>query len=318
MKKVIITGPTGAIGIALIEKFIQQKVNVLAVCRKGSKRINRIPVSKYVKVLECNLDSLHELPKMVKEQYDVFYHFAWDGTIGDSRNNMCVQVNNIKYTLDAVDVAAAMGCKRFVGAGSQAEYGRVEGVLNSNTSTFPENGYGMAKLCAGQMSRVASEQKGIEHIWTRILSIYGPCDGDNTMIMSTIIKLESQEIPLLTKGEQQWDYLYSRDAAEAFSLLGECGIHGKIYCIGGGKTRLLRSYMNSLWQIGAYTTKLGIGEREYFPKQVMYLCADISELTKDTGFVPQYTFEEGIRETIEWYRSTMKREEYSYNETKSI
>ena len=48
--------------------------------------------------------------------------------------------------------------------------------------------------------------------------------------------------------------------------------------------------------------ELGIGEIPYAPKQVMYLCADISELTVDTGFVPKYTFEEGIQETIEWYK----------------
>lgn len=96
------------------------------------------------------------------------------------------QLQNIQYTLDAVELASRIGCKKFVGAGSQAEYGRVEGVLSASTPVFPENGYGIAKLCAGQMSRILCEQKQIEHIWTRILSIYGPYDGENTMIMSSI------------------------------------------------------------------------------------------------------------------------------------
>ena len=47
---------------------------------------------------------------------------------------------------------------------------------------------------------------------------------------------------------------------------------------------------------------IGFGEVDYYPGQVMYLCADISELTEDTGFVPEYSFEEGIKETVEWYR----------------
>lgn len=47
---------------------------------------------------------------------------------------------------------------------------------------------------------------------------------------------------------------------------------------------------------------LGFGEIAYAPKQVMHLCADISDLTNDTGFIPQYSFEEGIKETIEWYK----------------
>ena len=56
---------------------------------------------------------------------------------------------------------AKLGCYKFIGAGSQAEYGRVEGKLTALTLTFPENGYGIAKLCAGQMSRILCEQKNM-------------------------------------------------------------------------------------------------------------------------------------------------------------
>ena len=48
--------------------------------------------------------------------------------------------------------------------------------------------------------------------------------------------------------------------------------------------------------------KLGVGEVPYGPKQVMYLCADIDELKKDTGFEPQISFEDGIRKTIDWIK----------------
>jgi len=50
--------------------------------------------------------------------------------------------------------------------------------------------------------------------------------------------------------------------------------------------------------------EIGIGEIDYYPNQVMHLEADISNLIEDTGFKPEYTFEEGIRETVEWVRST--------------
>ena len=65
---------------------------------------------------------------------------------------MELQNNNVKYALQAVKAAKELGCTRFVGAGSQAEYGRVEGTLTPDTPAFPENGYGIAKLCAGQMT----------------------------------------------------------------------------------------------------------------------------------------------------------------------
>lgn len=302
MKNVIITGPTGSIGIALIKHLIMQNIHVLAICRKGSKRISNIPKSPLISVLELNLNELSQLPSLVSQSYDTFYHFGWDGTFGNSRNNMQGQLQNIQYTLDAVEAASALGCTRFIGAGSQAEYGRGEGKLSSTTPTFPENGYGIAKLCAGQMSRILCEQKNICHIWTRILSVYGPYDGENTMIMSTIRKLLNGEKPQFTKGEQQWDYLYSRDAGKAMYLLGNSGRHGKIYCIGSGKTRALSEYISIIKEYINPNAELGIGEIPYAPKQVMHLCADISELTTDTRFLPEYEFEQGIFETINWYK----------------
>lgn len=300
MKSAVITGPTGAIGMALIRCLAKNKVKVYAVVRPDSSRSNRITESEYVKKVYCDLDNIQRLPEMIPDGAEVFYHFGWDGTFGNSRNNMHGQNLNVKYALDAVLAAKELGCTTFIGAGSQAEYGRVEGKLSSHTPAFPENGYGMAKLCAGQMTRGMCEQYGIRHIWTRILSIYGPYDGEGTLVTSTLKKLLAGGKPSCTAGEQQWDYLYSDDAANAMYLIGQKGISGSVYCIGSGKVKPLREYIECMRDAIDKDLELGIGEIPYPDRQVMYLCADISELEKDTGFVPQVTFDEGIRKTIEW------------------
>ena len=302
VKRVVITGPTGAIGIALINCLIENGIEVLAVCREDSKRINSIPNHNLVKIVKLNLNEIYKLSDIISERYDVFYHLGWEGTFGNSRNNMWGQMKNIQYTLDAVEVAAKLGCYKFIGAGSQAEYGRVEGKLTALTPTFPENGYGIAKLCAGQMSRILCEQKNMNHIWTRILSVYGPYDGENTMIMSVIRKLAHGEKPSLTEGKQQWDYLYSKDAGYAMYLLGEKGVSGKIYCIGSGQTKALSEYVEILRDNISRDLELGFGEIAYAPKQVMHLCADITDLEMDTGFEPKYSFEDWNKETIECYK----------------
>ena len=185
-KRVIITGPTGAVGMALIQKCINEKTEVLALCHKGSKRIAAIPKNPFVTVKETDLSEFRELQPDENEKYDMMFHFGWMGTTGAARNDMDLQCRNIAYTIDAVRLAQRFGCKTFIGAGSQAEYGRTEKNLTSQTPAFPENGYGMAKLCAGEMSRGLCQQLGMKHIWTRILSVYGPYDGPNTMIRSAI------------------------------------------------------------------------------------------------------------------------------------
>ncbi len=300
MKNVIITGPTGAVGVSLIQELIAHNIEVTAICRPASKRLGSIPKHPLVRIVECGVDQLLTLKDQLDHDYDAFYHFAWDGTYGDSRQDLYRQANNILYTLDAVHLAHAAGCSVFVGAGSQSEFGHVEGVLHPDMPCAPDNGYGIAKLDAGRMSRLECRKLGIRHEWCRIVSLYGPFDGQYTMVMSGIYKMLRGERPQYTKGDQVWDYIYSKDAARAFRLVAEKGKDGSIYCFGTGKPRLLKDYILAIRDAVNPELEVGLGELPYYPNQVMHLEADISNLTEDTGFVPQYSFEEGIRETVEW------------------
>lgn len=305
--RVVITGPTGAIGHALIEQCIKNGDEVLAICRQDSTRIKTLPQNSKVSVLElslCDYEKHIEEAKAPVAPYDVFYHFAWESTTGASRNDTDSQSLNIRYALSAVKLASFFGCKTFIGAGSQAEYGRVEGSLRADTPAFPENGYGIAKLCAGQLTRILCGQLGIKHIWTRILSVYGPYDGEGSMVISSLRKMIRGEQSGFTKGEQEWDYLYSADAANAMYLIARKGIGNKIYVIGGGRTRKLSDYINVMDQKVNPAVHPVLGAVPYADKQVMYLCADISELTEDTGFVPEVDFEEGIEKTIQYVKDT--------------
>lgn len=302
MKKVLITGPTGAVGVSLINELIDNGIYVTAVCRPNSKRLNVIPQHNLVNVVECELSQLKMLGNRLTHDYDAFYHFAWDGTYGESRQDLYLQTQNIIYTLDAVYLASELGCKVFIGAGSQSEFGHVEGVLHPDLPCDPDNGYGIAKLDAGRVSRLACKKLGIRHEWCRIVSLYGPYDGQYTMVMSGILKMLKGERPQYTKGEQIWDYIYSKDAARAFRLVAQKGKDGAVYCFGTGKTRTLKDFIYAIRDAIDPTRDIGIGELDYYPNQVMHLEADISNLMEDTGFSPQYTFEEGIRETIEWVK----------------
>ncbi|MGN0249549.1 MAG: NAD-dependent epimerase/dehydratase family protein [Lachnospiraceae bacterium] len=327
--RVVITGATGAIGHALIAECIKQNIEVLAICHRGSQRadmlvdeVGRMLQSKRVG-LDCefpNCESSNEqlmnretLDRLIKIEYlnldeyatglpsgpyDIFFHMAWSGTTGASRNDEALQQQNAAYSLDAVRLAKKLGCHTFVFAGSQAEYGRVEGKLTADTPTYPENEYGKYKLQAGETTRALCESLSIKHIWARILSVYGPYDSKTSMIMSAISKLRNGEIAEFTKGEQQWDYLYSADAANALLLAAMKGKHGRIYPIGSGSVRALSEYIQILKNQIDPHAQIELGAVPYAPRQVMYLCADIAQLKQDTGFEPKTEFEDGIREIL--------------------
>lgn len=315
MMRIVITGATGAIGHALIAKCIEQKDEVYVICRPDSKRIDTLKQYKEkIHIVFTDLKQLLWAKENISENCDVFYHLAWDGTTAADRNKMYLQNLNVKYTLDAVELARQLGCKVFVGAGSQAEYGRSNKRLSPQTPVLPENGYGIAKLCAGMMSRQQCRQYGIKHIWTRIFSVYGPYDSENSMIMSSIRKLVNGEIAEFTAGEQSWDYIYSKDAANILYLLPGNGKDGEVYCIGSGNVRKLSEYIQVLKDTVKVKAEVKLGAVPYGTNQIMFLQADVSAIERDLGYTCQYSFEAGIKETVQWYRGK-KHEENKYSDT---
>ena len=327
MKRVVITGPTGAIGRALISEALSRDYEVLAIVHRESRRADELGGIPRCQVLKMNLSEYGNAMEVMKEQgiswefaanseqpYDPdshFFHLAWDASYGEGRNDIHHQMQNVNAALEAVTFAKNLGCGTFVGAGSQAEYGRIERTagaqlrelrLRPDTPTNPETGYGNAKLCAGHLTRYFAEQNGMRHIWVRVLSVYGPYDREETMISTAVRRMLQKEDTEFSPCEQIWDYLYSEDAARALLLAAEKGVDGKTYVLGSGEAHSLRWYVEQVAEITGYEKEIGFGKRPYNKGQVMHLVADISEISQDTGFVPEFTFDQGIRRLVQRYQ----------------
>ena len=302
LRSAVVTGPTGAVGVALCEALLAEGARVYAVVRPDSPRAKALPVHDRLTLMPRDMTTLARLPEQI-DGADAFFHLAWGGTTGAARNDVDQQLLNVRCAIDAVRAASALGCSVFVGAGSQAEYGRVDGLLRPETPCSPENGYGMAKLCAGQLTRLESRKLNLAHVWVRILSVYGPHDGAGSMISATVTRLLRREVPPLTEGRQQWDYLYSGDAARALVLCARHGVDGAVYPLGSGQAMPLRDYVEILRDAVDPSLPLGFGMVPYSPLQVTRLQADISALRADTGFEARVSFREGIKKTIDWMRS---------------
>lgn len=307
MKRVVITGATGMIGSTLARLCVQAGYDVVALARTSSARIGNLKGMRGVRIVDFDVANLQAVSARDIAPTDIFFHLAWVGTSPSTRGLLQSQVDNVSHTLEAVQLAARLGCSVFVGTGSQAEYGRVEGDLRPDTPPFPETGYGVAKLCAGQMSRLACGDLGIRHEWARILSVYGPRDVSHSMVMSVIRDAVSGVSPRCTKGEQLWDYLYCDDCARALLAMAERGRDGAVYPVGSGVQRPLKEYILDICQAAGTGVTPDFGAIAYQPKQVMRLRADISPLTSDTGFSPEIAFGEGVQRTIEWYKENQAR-----------
>lgn len=300
MQKIVISGATGILGSALIRCAKKQGLDIVCIVRKDSERARTLIDSDTVDIIQADLKDYAMLSPVITG-CDVFIHLAWEKTFGSARDDIDAQMRNIQYTHDAVRLAKRMGCKVFIGAGSQSEYGPVQCPLTGNTPVHPESGYGIAKYTAGRLSALLCRQLDIRHNWLRILSVYGPNDASYTLISYVVNELNNGRSPELTKCEQIWDYLYADDAAQAILAVAQKGIHGKTYPLGSGVPRKLSEYIKIIRDIINPGIELNFGAKEYYPHQPMYLHADITELTQDTGWKPEISFEEGIKRILKVY-----------------
>lgn len=290
-----ITGATSMLGVATIKNCISKNISVLAFVRKGSSKIERLPSSPLVEIVECDLAQMKDFD-VDKLSADVFIHFGWAFTDKTGRNDVSKQLVNVQYTIDAVHLAKRLGCHKFVGAGSQAEYGTPNVILKADTPVNPLVPYGVAKYAAGRFSAMECRKEGLEYNWVRILSIYGPHDNEGTLLKQLVYNAKNN-IPMGLSGcEQIWDYLYEDDAGAAFVAVAENGVDGKIYPLGSGVGRTLKEYVQDVISVMNPDYKPEYGKFPYSPTQPMYLVADISELKKDTSWDVKKTFQKGIQQ----------------------
>ena len=296
MKRIIVTGATGCVGSAVVRCALARGLDVACIVHQGSQRVSNLPQDGRLNIVECNLADYRTL--QIDGKYDAFIHLAWEKTFGASRDDADVQTRNIQYTLEACKLAERCGCDVFVGAGSQAEYGIQSQALDSKLFVNPESGYGVAKYAAGKLSRMLCKNLGMRHNWVRILSVFGPNDGANTLISYVIRELQNNQSPQLTKCEQTWDYLYADDAGNAILSIADKGIDGRTYTLGSGDGRRLSSFIEDIRDLVNPSIELGFGQKEYYAHQPMYLVANIAQLTEDTGWRPEYSFKDGVKKIL--------------------
>lgn len=297
MESIIVTGATSMLGTALIKTALRDCGirKIYAVVREDTQKADRLPNDGRIELVRCGIEDYKSLPDKIRQNADVFYHFAWKLTGSQRNTDIHGQSDNIGFALDALSAAKKLGCNKFVGAGSQAEYGDTASEkMSPDTAANPTDAYGVAKFCAGKLVRLEAEKLGMDCLWVRVLSVYGEYDIPTTMVASTVAKLLRGESPEFTPAENIWDFLYCDDAGKAFYMIGKKAEDNKIYCLGSGEGKTLREYIEAIGRTVNPDVKLRIGALHYPGGNGRNICADISELVKDTGWKPETGFEDGI------------------------
>ena len=291
MKTAIVTGATGFIGYHLAKKLSALGIFVYAIIRVNSKNKHRLKNLSNIKIIELDMADIKKLPSIITAKYDVFFHIAWEG----ERNDFIKQYQNVEYTIQAVDIAKELGCKRFICTGSQAEYGLYEDVVTEETLPKPNTAYGSAKVAACYLSKYRAQELGIEWIWTRIFSAYGEYDNPKALIPYLIESFKNNNEVNLTSCRQNWNYLYIDDVVNVLALLIEQGKTGEIYNIASNETKVLKDFVEEIKKIVKGDSTINYATSN---NAVVSLNPCIEKIMVDTSWKIKFKFYEGIYEII--------------------
>lgn len=302
-KNAIVMGATGFIGQHLVQELLDNDYKVIVLARDRVKA-ERLWMTDYVTVIEWDGMELNGFYGLRETGYDVFFFLAWDGVAPEQKNDVCLQIKNITCALNAMELAYKVNCKKFVAAGTVAEYVFCENIIDVNEKPAPSDFYGAAKVSVHYMLDVLARQRAMNFIWAVLPSTYGPGRKGDNIITYTIRTLLKGEKPYYGDLEQLWDFLYVSEVARALRLIGERGIPGKIYGIGSGNYRKLKDYVKEIRDCINPELKLNIGALPEMSKRTFSSCVNTFDLINDTGFQVKVSFGEGIKKTIAGIRKT--------------
>lgn len=302
MKKALVTGANGFLGKALVNELLKNEVCVLALDR-DDKRL----FPEKVRFISIDLENCGQLPELIPDRdIDVVFHLAWSGASGVLRADYDMQLNNVKMTCDLVKAAAKTGIKKFVGAGTLAQYDCLAYTGENGSVPSPVSCYASAKIAAEYMSKAIANDEGIEHIWCVISNLYGVGDTTNNFVNFAAKKMFRGERASFTAGEQNYDFVFITDIIRGIYLCGENGKNNNSYYIGSGRARPLKEYIKIIRDTIDPDIELHLGEVEFKGTSLPLEKFNCKHISDDTGYVPAVKFEDGIVETIKWLREEQK------------
>jgi UDP-glucose 4-epimerase len=296
LRKILVTGASGFLGSAVARRAQTAGFDVFGVGRSNvAPRLQGSNIA-YQALDLSNDDALGAYLGFTKP--DVIVHAGWNGVAGRYKDQN-VQYANIIPTCRLIELGAANGLQKFIGIGSQAEYGHYDSPISEDAPTNPTTLYGAAKLAACVLARQRAQDLGIDFAWLRLFAIYGEGDNSHWLIPSLIEALSRGNVPPMTQGRQICDYLHIDDAADAIlSVISASRAQGVFnFCSGVGVS--VKDIALILRDLIEPKLDLVFGAVAYGPNQLFCMQGSIEKLSAATGWSPKISMRDGLARTVQ-------------------
>ena len=306
-KNILITGGAGFLGSAIVERLVKER------------GVNRdqitIPRSK-----DTDLRLMDNCLEVCRDADVVIHLAARVGGIGfNMENPATLFYDNAMMGIQMIEAARLSGVEKFVAIGTICAYPKFTPVPfreDDIWNGYPEETnapYGLAKKMMLVQSQAYRKQYGFNSIFLLPVNLYGPGDNfhpDSSHVIPAIIKkvydakrAGEEKIVLWGTGKATREFLFVRDCAEGIVLAAEGYDGDEPVNLGAGREISIRDLGELICHLSGFQGRIEWDTSK--PDGQPRRCLDVQRAKRSFGFIARTDFEEGLRETIDWYEKTM-------------
>lgn len=312
MKKYVVTGGAGFIGSALVRGLLAKNDGRVVIVDNflTGRADNLTEVRDSVDLKEIDIRDFAALAPVFRDADTVFHEAAIPSVPRSIKEPVPSHQVNIDGTFNVLRAAAENGVRRLVYAASSSAYGDTE-VLPKEESMLPrpKSPYALQKLTGEYYASVFASCYGLEAVSLRYFNVYGPRQDPSSPysgVLSIFCKgiLARTSPTIFGDGETSRDFTFVEDVVSLNikASLAPSAVSGRVYNGGNGD----RVTLNEAWELLQKIEGVRI-PANYAPSRagdVRDSQADTTAARRDLGHDPRFSFEDGLRRTLEWYRST--------------
>lgn len=311
MKNILVTGGAGFIGSNFVNALLDKRddifiVNLDKLTYAGNlENLKNSESKKNYRFVKGDIANF-EMVEYVFRKYDIKYvvNFAAESHVDRSiLGSKVFYETNVIGTNVLLETARRFEVERFLQVSTDEVYGSLgaTGFFTEKTPISPNSPYSSSKAAADMMVQAFYHTYGMPVLTTRCSNNYGPFQFPEKLIPLMIINtLNGKKLPVYGDGLNVRDWIYVLDHNYAIETVLEKGKIGEVYNIGA------KNEMTNIEIVRLILKHLGKGDEmiEYVkdrPGHDRRYAIDNTKIETDLGWVPEFSFESAIGETIDWY-----------------
>ncbi|GIE88887.1 dTDP-glucose 4,6-dehydratase [Actinoplanes regularis] len=309
--QILVTGGAGFIGSAYVRAVLKDEfagavgasVTVLDLLSYSGNLANLPVTDSRLNFVRGDIGDAALLRDLLPG-HDAIVHFAAESHVDRSISGAIPFVTtNVLGTQVLLDAAREAGVGRFVHVSTDEVYGSIdEGSWTETWPLAPNSPYAASKAASDLLALAAHRTHGMDVVVTRCSNNYGPHQFPEKVIPLFVTNLlDGKQVPLYGDGGNIRDWLHVSDHCRGIQLALEKGRAGEVYNIGGGTELTNRELTGRLLEAcgAGWDMVRPVEDRKGHDRRYSL---DITKIKNELGYEPQVTLEQGLADTVTWYR----------------